>query len=146
MTKKIIKFRNEIEKLFHSNFGLFNPEDFPYFFKSNSVPYSPIDIYTHENTLTVEIELPGIKKDNILIGIHHNVLVIRWKSEEKNNTKQAVNFHCLERRFGRFEKFILLPVVPLKENTKASLSNGVLKINFDIGGLFINFDTLIPVS
>ncbi len=148
LSKKIIKFRNEIEKLFHNNFGLFNAEDLPYSFKTNSAAYAPIDIYTNENTLTVEIELPGIKKDNIVIGIHHNVLVVRWKAEKADKTKPAVNFHCLERRFGRFEKFVLLPVSPLKENTNASLSNGVLKISFDISGLFVNFDTLIsiPVS
>ena len=50
LSKKIIKFRNEIEKLFHNNFGLFNAEDLPYSFKTNSAPYAPIDIYTHENT------------------------------------------------------------------------------------------------
>ncbi len=141
LSKKMIKFRNEIEKLFHLHFGFFPTEDLSYSFKTNP---APIDIYTKENKLTVEVELPGIPKENILIGIHHNVLVIRWKAEHK--IKPNVNFHCLERRTGRFERFVLLPVAPLKENISASLSNGVLKISFDIGGLFINLETLIPIS
>lgn len=140
-SKKIIKFKNEVEKLFYYHFGFFPIEDLPYSFKTNS---SPIDIYINKSKLTIEIELPGVSKDNILIGIHNNILAIRWKSEPK--IKSNVNFFCLERRFGRFERFVLLPITPSKQNISAVLSDGVLRIDFEIGDLFINSETLIPVS
>jgi HSP20 family protein len=94
--------------------------------------------------LTIEIELAGISKDNILIAVHNNILVIRWKSEPK--IKSTVNFFCIERRFGRFERFVLLPVTPSKQNIRAVLSDGVLSINFEIGDVFMDSETLIPIS
>ncbi|MHB1546090.1 MAG: Hsp20/alpha crystallin family protein [bacterium] len=138
--KKMIKFKNEIEKLFHFHFGFFPIEDLPYSFKANS---APIDIYTDKNKLTIEIELPGISRNNILIAVHNNILAIRWKSEPK--IKSTVNFFCIERRFGRFERFVLLPVTPSKQNIRAVLSDGVLSIYFEIGDIFINSETLIPI-
>ncbi|MHB1660556.1 MAG: Hsp20/alpha crystallin family protein [bacterium] len=140
-SKKMMKFKNEVERLFHYHFGFFPMEDMPYSFKTNS---SPIDIYINKSKLTIEIELPGISNDNVSIGVHNNILAIRWKSEPK--IKSSVNFFCLERRFGRFERFVLLPITPSKQNITAVLSDGVLRINFDIGDLFINSETSIPIS
>ena len=139
--KRMIKFKNEIEKLFHFHFGFFPMEDLPYSFKTNS---APIDIYSDKSKLTIEIELPGISKDDILIAVHNNILAIRWKSEPK--IKSTVNFFCIERRFGRFERFVLLPVTPSKQNMRAALEGGVLSIYFEIGDIFINSGTLIPIS
>ena len=140
-SRKMIKFKNEVERIFHFHFGFFSMEDLPYAFKTNS---SPIDIYTNKSRLTIEIELPGISKENILIAVHNNILAIRWKSEPK--IKSTVNFFFIERRFGRFERFVLLPVTPSKQNIRAVLSDGVLSINFEIGDIFINSETLIPIS
>jgi HSP20 family molecular chaperone IbpA len=148
LTNKMIKFKNEVERLFHFHFGFFPIDDLPYSFKSNPghINSAYIDIYTNKNKLTIEIELPGISKKNILIGVHNNILAIRWKSEHNDKMKSTAKFHCLERRFGRFERFVLLPLTPSKQNISAVLSDGVLKIYFDIGGLFINSETLIPIS
>ena len=140
-SRKMIKFKNEVERIFHFHFGFSPMEDLPYAFKTNS---APIDIYTNKSKLTIEIELPGISKDNILIAVHNNILAIRWKSEPK--IKSTVNFFCIERRFGRFERFVLLPVTPSKQNIRAVLSDGVLSIDFEIGDIFINSETLIHIS
>ncbi len=139
--KKIIKFKNDVERLFYFHFGFLPIEDLPYSFKTNS---APIDIYINKNYLSIEIELPGISKENIFISVHDNILVIRWKSEPK--IKPEVNFYCLERRFGRFERFVLLPAFPSTQNIKAVLSDGVLKINFEIGDIFTNSETLVYIS
>ncbi|HEC24835.1 MAG TPA: Hsp20/alpha crystallin family protein [bacterium] len=140
-SKKMTKFKKAVERLFYYHFGPFSSEDLPYSFKANS---SPIDIYMNKNKLTVEIELPGTPIENISIGVHGNILAIRWRLEPKIKTN--VNFFCLERKFDRFEKFILLPIAPAKDNISAVLSNGVLSINFEIGDLFVNAEAVIPIT
>ena len=69
-SRKMIKFKNEVERIFHFHFGFFPMEDLPYAFKTNS---APIDIYTNKSKLTIEIELPGISKDNILLAVHISI-------------------------------------------------------------------------
>lgn len=138
--KRISEFKKEVERLFNDLFGVFSLEDLNYSFKAEN---PPIDIYIDRSKLTVEIELPGIPRENIAIGVRDNILAIMWKLEPKTNSN--VNFFCLERRFGRFEKFILLPISPAKHFVRAVLSNGVLRINFELSDIFIHSDTGIPI-
>ncbi|MCL4542590.1 MAG: Hsp20/alpha crystallin family protein [Deltaproteobacteria bacterium] len=138
--KKIIKFKKEVERLFNYLFESFSHEELAYSFKTNG---PPIDTYINRSKLVVEIELPGVSKENIAIGVRDNILAIMWKLEPKANSN--VNFFCMERRFGKFEKFILLPISPAKHFVKAVLSNGVLKISFELSDIFLRPDIGIPI-
>lgn len=139
--KRIAAFKKEVERLFYRNFGHITLEDLPYSFKADS---SPIDIYATGNKLVVEVELPGVKQDGVAISVHENILAVKWKLEPRQ--VQTVNFFCMERRFGSFEKFILLPITPAKRGAEASLKNGVLSVSFDIGDIFVNSETIIPLG
>lgn len=137
---KIRKFKKEVEKLFRELFESIYLEDLSASFSANT---SPIDIYNTKNKLIIELEVPGVRKEDIALIIQDNILIIRWflnpdlnnfnnfnKGHIKND--ENIRFLCMERRFGKFEKFLLLPFSPANKNIKALLSNGVLKIIFNI--------------
>ena len=74
--KKITKFKKEVERLFNYLFESISSEELSGSFKANT---PPIDIYTANNKLIIEVEIPGVLKDNIFIKIRENILILRWK-------------------------------------------------------------------
>lgn len=139
--KKVIIFKREVERLFNDLFSSFPNGELPYSLKAGE---APIDIYISNDKLITEIELPGISREDLSIGIRDNVLAIMWKLKPRIESK--VKFFCMERRFGKFEKFILLPISPSKQDIEAKLSNGVLKISFELGDILRYSRTGIPIN
>ena len=133
---KIINFKKEVQRLFRELFESIYLEDLSASFSAN---VSPIDIYSTKDKLVVELEVPGVKKEDITVIVQDNILIIKWVLNSNLNHRHAENaendnirFLCMERRFGKFEKFLLLPFSPSDKNVSAVLSNGVLKIIFNI--------------
>jgi HSP20 family protein len=131
---KIINFKKEVQRLFRELFESIYLEDLSASFSAN---ISPIDIYSTKDKLIVELEVPGVKKEDITVIVQDNILIIKWILNSNLNHRQAesgdnIRFLCMERRFGKFEKFLLLPFSPSDKNVSAALSNGVLKIIFNI--------------
>ena len=61
-----------------------------------------------KNTVTATFELPGMKKEDVQIGIHDGRLTVSGEtkvSEEHNKDGYAVR----ERRFGKFSRTLRLP-------------------------------------
>ena len=69
------------------------------------------------NTVTATFELPGLKKEDVNIDVHNNVLTI--SGESKISSERDENGYSVrERRYGRFERSI-----PLPEGIKVSRLN-----------------------
>jgi len=73
----------------------------------------------------IELEVPGVKKDEINLGLKNDVLTISWnrKNEHKSKSKN-VRYERSEGSFNR--SFDVEGVNP--EKIEAELKNGVLKI------------------
>ncbi len=88
-----------------------------------------VDVYEDEHKLTVKVETPGIKQDDLNIQLENQTLTItgerKFDSEEKEE-----NFHRMERRFGSFTRSFHLPSTVDTTSVNASYENGVLKIDF----------------
>ncbi|KAI0739295.1 HSP20-like chaperone [Irpex lacteus] len=81
------------------------------------------------NTVTATFELPGLKKEDVNIDVHNNVLTI--SGESKISSERDENGYAIrERRFGRFERSLPLPQGIKSEDIKAGLENGVLTVSF----------------
>jgi len=87
-----------------------------------------LDISEDDRSYTVEIDTPGINKDDLKISLENKVLVISGekKGEEK---KESRNFHRIERSYGSFFRKIYLEKDTDPDKIEAELSNGVLKIS-----------------
>ena len=75
----------------------------------------------------LEIDLPGVKKENIDISVNDGVLTISGERKlEKKEEKE--NYVRIESFFGRFERSFKLPPDADLDNIEAKYEDGVLKI------------------
>ncbi len=85
-----------------------------------------VDVRETEVCFFVEAELPGFTIDNITIVYENSYLSIIAQKHELSQEKDY-DFIRRERRFGVFRRNFLVQNVD-KENIRATLKNGVLKI------------------
>jgi HSP20 family protein len=130
-TMTLIKFEpiKELETLSQRMQRYF--EDFPSFGFEFGGNFSPrIDISEDEKNVLVEAELPGIKKDDLKITIHDNILTI--KGEKKKETeKKEKNYYRSERCYGTFQRSFTLPVMVDSNKVDAKFDNGTLTLKIE---------------
>ena len=86
-----------------------------------------LDVYEDSDNLIVRAELPGLKKENIDISLHENVVTI--SGERKNEKKyEGSQTSRAERFFGRFTRSIKLPKTVDAAQVKASYTDGILTV------------------
>ncbi len=87
----------------------------------------PVDVYEDEHNITLKVEVPGIKQDDIDVRLENNTLTIRGQRKLEKEEKEE-NFHRIERRYGSFVRSFTLPNTVDTEKVNAEYDNGVLKI------------------
>jgi len=76
--------------------------------------------------VAVELEVPGIKSDQVDISVVGNELTITV--QRPDTPQQGVTYHRRERAAGRFSRVLRLPVEVDANRVEAELRNGVLTI------------------
>ncbi len=91
--------------------------------------YPVIDLEEKANEVFINVELPGMTKDDIEISVENNVLTLKGhKKSERSEGDKEKGFYRSERYFGEFERSFTLPASVQTDKTKASFDNGVLKL------------------
>ncbi|MFY8215505.1 MAG: Hsp20/alpha crystallin family protein [Chthoniobacterales bacterium] len=87
----------------------------------------PLDVHEDQNTLTIRLEVAGVKKDDFDISLHDETLTI--SGERKNTPRHAEgeSFRS-ERTFGAFSRRIQLPTAVKSDAVSADYTDGVLTI------------------
>jgi len=75
----------------------------------------------------VEVDLPGIKKEDVDIKIQDNTLIISGERKVKDEIKEE-NYYKIESSFGTFSRSFTLPDEIDLENIHAESDNGVLEV------------------
>ena len=90
--------------------------------------FSPaFDVSETEKELIVRAEVPGMEKKDININLSEGLLTITGeKKHEKKEEKE--NYHCFERRYGKFSRTMQLPLDVDSEKVDAVYKDGVLTI------------------
>jgi HSP20 family protein len=89
-------------------------------------PYS--EFYEDDKNYYAEVELPGIKKQDIKINLRDNILEVSGERKQTRNTKNTRS-HYSEVSYGSYmRKFTLPNNVNKEEGMKARFEDGVLKI------------------
>ncbi|EMF29707.1 heat shock protein [Streptomyces gancidicus BKS 13-15] len=89
-------------------------------------PWAPLaDIVDTEDAYLVELELPGVDKDQITVEVAEGELDIHGEIKEKEHTG-VVRRHT--RRMGQFDYRTTLPPNSDTEHVSADLTSGVLTV------------------
>jgi len=86
------------------------------------------DLVDNGDRITVRIEVPGVKKDNIDVDLSENSVTVRATSKHREE-KKTEKYYRMESGVGEFARTIPLPEEIDVENAKASLEDGVLELN-----------------
>ena len=90
--------------------------------------FSPaINTREGEYAYHVEVDLPGMKKEDINIQIEDNKLVISGERKVKEEIKEE-NYYKVESSFGTFSRSFSLPDEADIENIHAESKDGVLEV------------------
>ncbi len=106
-------------------FGI--PEEMD-FTSGETVTHMPeVDIYSTPTTLIIEVEMPGVKKEDIEVYMHGDHLTVKaLKYECFDDSK--LNYVCMERVFGRLYRSVEIPCTVDTSKIKADYKEGVLTI------------------
>ena len=89
--------------------------------------YPAVDIVEDDNGYHVQMELPGLTKEDVKISFREGVLYISGeKKYEKEDEKK--NYHHYERRYGKFERAFRIHSDVIVDKIDANFKNGVLVV------------------
>jgi len=86
-----------------------------------------VDISEDGDNFYLEIELPGMDKDSVKVQYEEGLLTISGEKKTEREEKD-VNYHRVERNYGKFERSFRVPSRILGDKVDANFSNGVLKV------------------
>jgi HSP20 family protein len=116
------QLRGEMDRLLTGFLGAV-PEGFvPSAFRSQPAA----NVWEQGDALLVEMELPGVKNDQIDIAVAGDEMTV--KIERPEIEREGVTFHRRERPVGSFTRVLRLPVEVDAGKVEAQLRDGVLTI------------------
>ncbi|SHO81222.1 Heat shock protein Hsp20 [hydrothermal vent metagenome] len=80
-----------------------------------------------EEAYHIEVELPGIKKEEVDVKVDGNLLTISGERKLKDEVKED-NYHKIESFYGNFSRSFTLPERVDVENIYAKSENGLLEV------------------
>jgi len=102
-------------------------------YDEDAVPYRegflpPIDVFHDDEQVTVRVEVPGVKKEDLDVHIEGDLLTISGKKEHV----ESRNYHQIESRCGAFSRAITVPHTVDRSRISASYENGVLTLTLPL--------------
>lgn len=100
----------------------------PFLKTNNNEPWYPaVDILNEKDNVVLNIELPGVKKEDISVNIEERVLTI--KGEKKFDAEEKKDgYYRKERSYGSFKRTFRLSDDVLIDDVNADFTDGVLTL------------------
>jgi HSP20 family protein len=96
--------------------------------ESNILSFVPaVNTREGDNAYYIEIDLPGIKKEDIEITTEDNILTISGERKYKDEVKED-DYYKVESRYGKFSRSFTLPEKVDVEKIHAESKDGVLEV------------------
>jgi HSP20 family protein len=86
------------------------------------------EIEESENHFFMSVDLPGMKKEDIKIEMHDNVLTLSGERRKEDRHSGTGNAYEYEKSYGFFQRTFTLPSTIDAEKIEASYQNGVLEV------------------
>ena len=88
-----------------------------------------VDIYENKDHISLEVELPGMNKEDIHLSFENNVLTISGERRFEKQAEEQQQYHRVERVYGTFTRSFTLPNTVSGEGITAEYRNGVLYLS-----------------
>jgi HSP20 family protein len=85
------------------------------------------DVREDKEHLTITLDLPGVKPEDVKISLENQVLTIRGERRQVSEQTDE-RWHRYERSYGSFERSFTLPTTVDAERIQATTEHGVLNI------------------
>ena len=89
-----------------------------------------VDIYSDDDHIYLEAELPGLSKKNVAVSVENGVLTIAGRKTHERIEKDHVH-HLQERYFGSFSRSFTLPATVDAKKVEANMADGVLRVTLN---------------
>ena len=92
-----------------------------------ALPVPAMNIAETENAIEATLEIPGVEEKDIKVRVEGDRLIV---SGEKNweTKKDEKDWHVVERRYGAFNRSVMLPFEPATDAITAHYDKGVLHL------------------
>ncbi|HWP41955.1 MAG TPA: Hsp20/alpha crystallin family protein, partial [Blastocatellia bacterium] len=85
------------------------------------------DVYETDKEIVIKAELPGVKKEDVKVGIEDGVLSISGERKFEEETKKE-NYLRVERSYGAFTRSFTLPARVDSTRISAEFKDGLLQV------------------
>jgi HSP20 family protein len=116
------QFRNEMDRLLTNFLGQTTEDFLPGVLRNQPA----VNVWEQDEALKVEMEVPGVKKDQIDIAVAGGELTI--KIDRPEASEENVVYHRRERPEGSLSRVLRLPIEVNADKVEADLHDGVLTI------------------
>ena len=113
----VFGLRREIDRLFEDTFG------------REGGSFTPaVDIKENEKEIRLEVELPGLKPENVEVIAENGVLAIRGEKRSQRKEGEDERYQIVERTYGTFLRTFQLPQGVDEDLIKGEFEHGVLSV------------------
>lgn len=121
---EIAGFERELNRVINDAFGARRASAE----QGNAVWHPSVDVHEDDNSYTLDVELPGLARENVTVNFQDGTLTISGERTYTNESKQK-NAHRLERLYGSFHRSFSFPTHVESERISATFKDGVLTID-----------------
>ena len=124
MTKELITLNslfNKLPSIFDDDWFVNFPDDY------TKALNGRCDFEEDNEKYTVELEVPGVKKEEINVSLKNDNLTISWNRVRENKEEDSKKRKIYERSEGSFKRNFFVENIDV-EKVNAELKDGVLKL------------------
>jgi len=123
----LAELRDEMDRLVGDVFGALPrtaTQNLPYLPLVGNRPFPALNVWTTDDAVYAEAELPGLSEADLEISVMGNELTI--KGQRPDIEQEGVKYHRHERGVGPFSRTVRLGVEIDADHVEATLRDGVL--------------------
>lgn len=127
LSKELSQLHREMDEMFRRTFGLTREPG-----AGLGMGSPAINSYMKDQTFYVEVEVPGVKREELDVSVDGNMLTV---SGERKANREAKDHDYLvrETHYGSFRRRLMLPEGADAEKIQAICKNGILEISMPLG-------------
>ena len=122
-------FRREMERMTARPWSFPMDWEFPSVFEARDMRMAPYELVDRGNRFELQLEVPGIEKENVSVKTTKYNVEISGKHSEKEEEKKGKKYVYSERLYRSFYRSVPLPEEIIPSKVTAKVANGILRVD-----------------